>query len=300
VQLWFARDGRVPIRDQLATQLLLAIASGELDVGNRLPSTRALAKRFRLNTNTVSAAYRQLETLGWVESIHGSGVYVRAKQSDPDAQTDALDRLVLPLIRAARLAGVSAEAVRDRIDYWLGTRPSRFVFVHPEPELRAIICYELRQAMAWDVEGCDTEAAALADYIGRSVFVTVPSKQTITGTLLPPATELVTLRTRRVNRVLTQYLPIPAKLLMAIVSGWPGFLQMARTVLTAVGCDPESVMFRSTHANGWDRGLRAASVVVCDAVTAKLIPDDLHKIVFPLVSDKSIALLKSFERFFSD
>ncbi len=45
--LSFARDGSISIRDQLATQLMLAIASGELGPGKRLPSTRALAKRFR-------------------------------------------------------------------------------------------------------------------------------------------------------------------------------------------------------------------------------------------------------------
>ncbi len=69
VQLWFARDGRVPLRDQLATQLMLAIASNALPAGKQLPTTRALAKRYKLNVNTVSAAYQKLEALGWVDSV---------------------------------------------------------------------------------------------------------------------------------------------------------------------------------------------------------------------------------------
>jgi hypothetical protein len=40
--------------------------------------------------------------------------------------------------------------------------------------------------------------------------------------------------------------------------------------------------------------------VICDAVTAQLIQKGPRTIVFPLVSDSSIARLRSFERFYSD
>jgi DNA-binding transcriptional regulator YhcF (GntR family) len=49
------------VREQLATQIVLAIVSGELAPGQRLPSTRELARRFRLHPNTLSAGYKQLE-----------------------------------------------------------------------------------------------------------------------------------------------------------------------------------------------------------------------------------------------
>ena len=279
---------------------MLAIASGELSPGKRLPSTRALAKRFGLNVNTVSAAYRQLESLGWAQSIHGSGVYVRERQSESEPQANVLDRFVSALVRSARSGGFSAKALRGRVDYWLGTRPRRFVFVHPEPELRAIIRHELRAAMSWAVRDCDTNRTALAPYLSGSVFVTVPSKQRTVRALLAPEAELVALEARRVGQALSRYLPIPANLLIAIASGWHGFLEIARAVLTAAGCDSESLLLRETNTNGWDRGLENASVVVCDAVTADLIQDGLRKIVFPLVSDASVASLKSFERFYCD
>jgi GntR family transcriptional regulator len=66
MQLWFSRRSAVSLREQLATQLMLTIASGELAPGQRLPSTRDLARRFRLHPNTVSADYKQLSaTSGW-------------------------------------------------------------------------------------------------------------------------------------------------------------------------------------------------------------------------------------------
>jgi len=65
MQLWFARGNEVTIREQLVTQIVLAILSDDLRAGQRLPSTRELARRFRLHSNTVSAGYRQLKREGW-------------------------------------------------------------------------------------------------------------------------------------------------------------------------------------------------------------------------------------------
>ncbi len=115
MQLWFARDGSVPIRDQLVTQVMLAIATGELVPGGKLPSTRALARRFHLHPNTVSSAYRQLEDLGWVTSMRGSGVYVRPGDLSSQTADAALDRLALELVRSARSAGVSLARLRIQL-----------------------------------------------------------------------------------------------------------------------------------------------------------------------------------------
>lgn len=278
---------------------MLAIASGELAPGKRLPSTRALATRCGLNANTISAAYRQLEFTGWVESVHGSGVFVRAKQRNPSLDTDAVDRFVLPFLRAARLAGLSANEIRDRMNYWVRMRPKRFVFVHPEPELRAIIVQELRKVMSWPVEACAADTAGTGRYVRDSVFVTVPSKQETVSRLLPAASEVLTLQMRRVDQALAQYLPIRPDLLLVVASAWPGFLRIARTVLTAAGFDPDAVIFCDTRANRWERNLKHASAVVCDVVAAESIPDRAPKIVFALLSDAGIAQLKTFERFFT-
>src|SRR5690349_18313800 len=61
MRLWLARGSEIPIREQVVTQVVLGILSDELPPGARLPSTRELARRFRVHANTVSAAYRELE-----------------------------------------------------------------------------------------------------------------------------------------------------------------------------------------------------------------------------------------------
>ena len=56
MRLWFAHKSGVALCEQLVTQIILGILSGELAPEQRLPRTRELARRFRLHPNTVSRA----------------------------------------------------------------------------------------------------------------------------------------------------------------------------------------------------------------------------------------------------
>src|SRR5882762_11235304 len=113
MQLWFARGSEVTIREQLVTQIVLGILSDDLRPGQRLPSTRELARRFRLHSNTVSSGYRQLERERWVEFRHGSGVYVRERKPElAPLSALALDQLIAKLFRSARELGIPLAEVR--------------------------------------------------------------------------------------------------------------------------------------------------------------------------------------------
>jgi len=74
----FEVDPRSPVSpgDQLADQVRFAVAAGRIGVGERLPSVRDLARLVRLNPNTVSRAWRELELTGVLESRRGSGMFV--------------------------------------------------------------------------------------------------------------------------------------------------------------------------------------------------------------------------------
>jgi DNA-binding transcriptional regulator YhcF (GntR family) len=60
----------------LEGQIKHLILAGRFEVGNRLPSIRALAGYLRVNRNTVARVISDLEREGYVESRRGSGVYV--------------------------------------------------------------------------------------------------------------------------------------------------------------------------------------------------------------------------------
>jgi len=79
VQFRIQADSEIPASTQLLNQIRYAIASRQFPPGHRLPSTRALAMQTGLHRNTISKVYRHLEDDGLVESIAGSGIYVRAQ-----------------------------------------------------------------------------------------------------------------------------------------------------------------------------------------------------------------------------
>ena len=61
-----------PIFEQIANAVMAALARGELEPGDKLPSARALAEELRVNPNTVIRAFELLEQLEGPD--HGVGV----------------------------------------------------------------------------------------------------------------------------------------------------------------------------------------------------------------------------------
>ncbi len=64
------------LQHQLRQKLIDAIYSGVLQPGQRLPSTRSLARRIEVSRNTVSLAYDALIADGHLDSRPRSGIYV--------------------------------------------------------------------------------------------------------------------------------------------------------------------------------------------------------------------------------
>ena len=123
MRLWFAPSSEVPFYRQLVTQVVLAILSGDLRSGDRLPSTRELARRFDIHPNTISAGYRQLHREGWTEKRQGSGVYVRDNADPPSTPEQILDFHIAGFFRAVRELNLDPELVRNRVAQWLAAPP---------------------------------------------------------------------------------------------------------------------------------------------------------------------------------
>lgn len=68
----------VPIYRQIIDQIRFGIASGQLKLGEQLPTVRALAVELKVNLNTVSKAYKELEIKNILETQQGSGTFINA------------------------------------------------------------------------------------------------------------------------------------------------------------------------------------------------------------------------------
>jgi GntR family transcriptional regulator len=296
MQLWFARSKEVTLREQLVTQVVLGILSDDLRPGQRLPSTRELARRFRLHPNTVSAGYRQLEQQGWVEFRRGSGVYVcAAKPEHSSSPTLVLDQLIADLFRSARTLGVPVATVRSRLLHWLNLQPpDHFLLIEPDRELARIVAFEMQKVLQLPVKTCDAEAPG-APVFESAIQVVLPNKAKVARKALPHGTELIVLQIHSVPSSLATWLPAPSRALVGIASRCDGFLKMARAMLIAAGFSSDVLVIRDAQKQHWQRGLKETAAVVCDSLIAAELPKPCRAIPFPILAEASLADLRRYE-----
>ena len=290
MRLWFSPDSEVPIYRQLVTQMVLAILSGDLHSGERLPSTRELARRFRVHPNTISAGYRQLVREGWAEYRHGSGVFVRTNNEVPTTPAQILDRHISAFFRAVRELDLPSAEVRERVAQWLASPPpDHFLMIDPDPELREILLTEIRDLTDFTVTGVSVEEGTTAGALRGAIPLCRPSKTKMVQAVLPAGVELITLQIRSANAWLAPSLPGLKDKLIGVVSHWPEFLIIARTMLAAVGIDPDLLVLRDTHRPRWTRGLDQTAAIICDVLTAKkrTLPAGPRPFVFSLLADSA-------------
>lgn len=99
-----------PIYAQLQRGLRAAIATGRLKPGDQLPTVRQLAVELRVNANTVSRVYVELERAGVIETKRGVGSFVSATpaQAHPPREHDRrVKAFVTRVLHDADAAGLS-------------------------------------------------------------------------------------------------------------------------------------------------------------------------------------------------
>ena len=71
----------VPVYRQIIDQIIFGIASGQLKLGEQLPTVRALAVELKVNLNTVSKAYKELEIKNILETQQGTGTFINRTEN---------------------------------------------------------------------------------------------------------------------------------------------------------------------------------------------------------------------------
>lgn len=107
-----------PIYAQIAARVRVAVAAGELQSGDGLPSVRQLSGSLRVNPATVVQAYRELEAEGMIEMRQGSGTFVRSVAPERRAaeRRHEARRLVRELLGRAAALGLTAADLRVAFD----------------------------------------------------------------------------------------------------------------------------------------------------------------------------------------
>ncbi len=300
MRLWISKNSEVPIREQLVTQIVLGIASNDLKIAERLPSTRDLARRYQIHANTVSAAYRELARRGWVEFRKGSGVYVRERSDEPL-------RVDLRSINSSR---ASSETFAPRVTRWrkysqASSEPCQcngpiiFSLLEPDPELREILVAEIANVTNINVKGVGPKELDGGFELAGAAPLVLYGHLKGFGNRIKPNTDILVLHSASVvERMRGQTRPSSDDL-VAVVSRWPEFLRWARTLLVAAGLDADALSFRDARERSWEKGLRSAAFVITDSLMAPRIPAGCEVKVFRVLAERSLKEIRDYaERFF--
>ncbi len=289
VKLWISRNSEVSIREQIATQVRLGVASRDLLLGEKLPSTRELARRFKIHQNTVSAAFRELAAEGIVEFKQGRGVFVAAGSGD----RPRLDEIFSRHFEQAEAAGYSLLEIEDHLRERLSAeRRQGFLLIESDVGLRSIVIEEIRRATGIEADGITFEEFAEKPACNGPTLAAMFDEREKLGQILPGGTQCIFLDANSVPGSLTGKTRPAADELIAIVSGWGKFIALAKLFLMAAQIEPDSFVARLTSDHGWRKGIDQASVIICDSLAAANFPDDPRVRVFPLIASGSLDRLR--------
>lgn len=108
----------VPIYEQIADQIVYAVANGDLTPGDPVPSVRELSVQLTVNPNTVVRAYQQLELLGVLDPIRGQKMVITADAARrcKSRRKERLRERVDELVREAVSAGLTPDELHQLIE----------------------------------------------------------------------------------------------------------------------------------------------------------------------------------------
>lgn len=156
MKLTLHRNTPLGIKDQIKRQIRIMAESGDLPIGHALPSAKDMAKGLNVNRNTVAAAYRELVSEGILETVIGSGTFV--KETRLQGKTDALREIVDEALQKALDAGFSQQQITDiwlhrLTTYFAGTEGRLVLVIECNQEALDEISEVLRKELSVQTRG---------------------------------------------------------------------------------------------------------------------------------------------------
>jgi GntR family transcriptional regulator len=306
MQFHIQTDSDIPVSKQLYDQMLFAIASRKFSPGHRLPSTRQLAMQTGLHRNTIGKVYSQLEGTGLVESVPGSGIYVKSLGHESnhlvansliDPGLSAID-LVSQSLNTLLAQGYSLTQSRElfltEID-WRWRCSARVFVTVPKIEIGAgeLMLQELQQSLGIPVQLVILEEleAQLAQSLAATVVTSryfigsVESKlansEIVTSRLssreASPTIRVIPVDLQDYERELALVKTLPKNSCVGIVSLSAGILAVAEMMVHSMRGEDLSVMACQTKDNyRLNVTIRRAHTIISDKASIPLIHEAIE------------------------
>ena len=106
-----------PIYLQIKNQIKAQIISGDLKVGEQLPSIRFLAKELRISMLTAKRAFDELELDGFINSVHGKGNFVAAQNKEliREEYLKKIESKLQEVVELSEIADVSSDELIEML-----------------------------------------------------------------------------------------------------------------------------------------------------------------------------------------
>jgi len=302
MDIHISKESEVPLRQQVAEQIILLIVTEKLKEGDALPSVRELARRLKIHHNTISHAYQDLEQRHWVVNRRGSHHLVIRAPEDPavEAAERDLDGLINATIEMARRRGYSLAALRDRVrKRLLSQPPDHILVVEEETGLRHLLQEEIRQAMKWPVDGCSREDLAKNPSLVLGALPVTPQyAMGDTEPLIPKELPPVPMAFCDADEHVQMIRKLREPSVIALVSVSQYLLQAAQGLLaSAVGrrhtLTPYLLPLESSKA------LSGADVILCDSIALREVKS-AKRVHYRLAATASMQYLSDAMRSYQD
>ena len=309
-------DSDVPASKQLFAQIQFAIASGQYPPAHRLPSTRQLAMITGLHRNTISNVYQQLEETGLVESIAGSGIYVKLHERENTIKSDSpvvasVNAIKESIDRVLEL-GCTIEQIKElfieEID-WRISCCERVIVTVPQRDISAgeIMQQELKNSLACEIDLIELEN--LPQVLEKINFGTLVTNRYFIKEVLsivpPNSFRVIPIDMYDFKKELQLIKALPSQACLGIVSLSEGTLSVASSIVNSQRGDDLLVLTSSLSDRDRLRAvIRAAHTIIVgyasyDLVKAEImamredlirVPDVINTDSY--IGEKSIKLLK--------
>jgi DNA-binding transcriptional regulator YhcF (GntR family) len=288
MQITLDPNSDVPLRQQLAEQIVFLIRTGQFLAGQELPNVRALERQCKVNRNTVSEAYQELVRRGWLTRHRGSRLVVGKRPGAPLDGRHSLDELINESIQRARNMGYTLQALRQRVrERLLAQPPDHILVVEQESGLREIVGREIQdslRSLRWPVESCSREEfvrePSLA--IGAQVLVANQLFEELKP-LIPQSTPPIATVCSRADEHVALIRQLQNPSIVAVVSVSAIFLKTARSLLApAIG--RRHTLREVLLAPLVPINLEAVDLVFCDSIAVPMVRSR-HKVHYRLIAN---------------
>ena len=251
-------DSDVSASKQLFDQIQFAIASGQYSAGHRLPSTRQLAMITGLHRNTISKVYQNLEETGLVESVAGSGIYVKnqakANRQSNDDLGDEPSAKVRAGIDMLLAEGLKLQQIRDlfqeEIDWRIQCNQTIIVTV-PQLNLSEGKVMELELTKGLNIEVDLVPLEDLDQLLSKTNFGTIITNRYFLKEVLdvvpPNSFRVIPIDIYDYSKELVIIKKLPVQACLGIVSLSESILEIATSIVSSQRGDELLVLIPSLY-----------------------------------------------------